>query len=131
MHKVFTSKTQKIGEFGEEITCTYLKKQGFTILERNYYKSAGEIDIVAKKGSVLHFIEVKTVSHETNRQKPLIKPEENFTQNKIRKFKKIIDFYLADKRVSHETKIQIDLLCVYVDPNSKKAQIQPFWNIIL
>lgn len=131
MPKVFTSKTQKIGKLGEDIACIYLKNLGFTISERNYYKLVGEIDVIAKKDNILHFIEVKTVSHETKGQKPLIQPEENLTQEKIRKFKKIIDFYLTYKSVSHETKIQIDLLAIYIDKNTKKAQIKPFWNIII
>jgi putative endonuclease len=138
--KVFTSQTQKTGELGEDIACIYLKKLGFTVLERNYYKLIGEIDIVAEKKGILHFIEVKSVSYlpdsvsgETleNIASVFIKPEENFTQDKIYKFKKIISFYTADKHVSHETEIQIDLLTIYIDRNTKKAQIKPFWNIIL
>lgn len=133
MPKVFTSETQKIGKLGEDITCIYLKKLGFTVLERNYYKLIGEIDIIAKKEGILHFIEVKSVSCETLENMSLlaIKPEENFTLDKIYKFKKIISFYMGDKRVSHETQIQIDLLAVYIDKNTKKAHIKPFWNIIL
>lgn len=131
MPKVFTSKTQRIGELGESIACIYLKNLGFTIVERNYYKLVGEIDIIAKKNSVLHFIEVKTVSCETNGQKPLIRPEENLTREKMRKFKKIIDFYLAHKHVSRVTEVQIDLLAVYIDSNTKKVQIKPFWNIVI
>lgn len=140
MPKVFTSETQKIGKLGEDITCIYLKKLGFTVLERNYYKLIGEIDIVAEKQGVLHFIEIKSVSclpdsvsGETleNMNLLMIRPEENFTADKIHKFKKIITFYMADKRVSHETKLQIDLLAIYIDKNTKKAQIKPFWNVIL
>lgn len=131
MPKVFTSKSQKIGESGENIACIYLKSKGFTVIERNYYKLIGEIDIIAKKANILHFIEVKSVSCEKIGQKTLIRPEENFTQEKIRKFKKIINFYLAHKNVTRETLIQIDLLAIYLDKETKKAQIKPFWNIIL
>ncbi len=133
MPKVFTSQTQKKGELGEDIACIYLKKLGFTILERNYYKLLGEIDIIAKKEGILHFIEVKSVSCETleNIDNLTIRPEENFTVDKIQKFKKIISFYMADKHVSHETKIQIDLLAIYIHTNTKKAQVKHFWNIIL
>ncbi len=133
MPKVFTSRTQKIGELGEDISCIYLGKIGFIIIERNYYKLIGEIDIIAQKEGILHFIEVKSVSCETLENKSLlmIRPEENFTQDKILKFKKIIAFYMVDKHVSHETRIHIDLLAVYIDKNTKKAQIKPFWDIIL
>ena len=49
MPKVFTSKSQNIGEIGEELAALFHMKQGFTILERNYTQKWGEIDIIAKK----------------------------------------------------------------------------------
>ena len=66
MPKVFTSKKQKIGEIGENIACKFLVKQGFSILDRNYTKKWGELDIVARKYDKLYFIEVKSVSGEGN-----------------------------------------------------------------
>ncbi|OGH24893.1 MAG: hypothetical protein A3B47_02160 [Candidatus Levybacteria bacterium RIFCSPLOWO2_01_FULL_39_24] len=49
---------------GENIACDYIKKLGFKIIERNFRKGYGEIDIIAtektKDGDVLTFIEVKT-----------------------------------------------------------------------
>lgn len=62
------TKTQKqiIGDLGEGVVCNYLKNKGFCVIQRNYWKPWGEIDIIAKKGNILHFIEVKTVTRETN-----------------------------------------------------------------
>lgn len=62
MPKVFTSKTQKIGEIGESIAVKFLMKQGFKVIERNYTKKCGEIDIIALKQDKIYFIEVKSVS---------------------------------------------------------------------
>ena len=62
MPKVFTSETQKTGEIGENIAVKFLVKQGFSILNRNYTKKWGELDIVAEKAGKIHFIEVKSVS---------------------------------------------------------------------
>lgn len=59
----FTEK-QRIGRLGEEIAVKYLKNKGFLIITQNYLKKCGEIDIIAQKGKILHFVEVKTVSHE-------------------------------------------------------------------
>ncbi len=49
-----------IGRYGEEIAVEYLKSLGCEILKRNYVGAHGEIDVIAKKGSKLMFVEVKT-----------------------------------------------------------------------
>ena len=62
MPKVFTSKSQKTGELGESLAEKYLKKKGYRIIERNYTIPQGEIDIIAKEGNDLIFVEVKAIS---------------------------------------------------------------------
>ena len=52
--------TQNIGEKGEEYTVTFLKKKKYKILERNYRKRYGEIDIIAENKNYIVFVEVKT-----------------------------------------------------------------------
>jgi len=49
-----------IGLYGEESAVQYLKRKGYSIIERNVYIAGGEIDIVAKKDTLLVFVEVKT-----------------------------------------------------------------------
>lgn len=78
--KHFTSKTQKIGEIGEEKACMFLVKQGFRIIERNSANKFGEIDIVAKKGNAYYFFEVKT-----GKRGGFVNPGENLTKEKLRK----------------------------------------------
>lgn len=48
-----------IGKKKEELAEQYLKSQGYEILEKNFYSHAGEIDIIAKDGTYLVFVEVK------------------------------------------------------------------------
>ena len=52
--------TTSTGLAGEETAAGYLKKKGFTIVARNYRARGGELDIVAQKGKLLVFAEVKT-----------------------------------------------------------------------
>jgi putative endonuclease len=51
-----------VGRYGEQLAATYLCSKGLTILERNWRCSDGELDIVARDGEALVFVEVKTRS---------------------------------------------------------------------
>lgn len=48
------------GNEAEDIACRFLADNGFAVIERNFYSRFGEIDIIALKDGVLHFIEVKS-----------------------------------------------------------------------
>ncbi len=53
-------RNQNVGRQGEEEAVRFLHSQGYKIVERNFKKPQGDIDIVALDGDVLVFIEVKT-----------------------------------------------------------------------
>lgn len=130
--KVFTSDSQKIGLLGEDVACKFLMKHGFSILERNYTKKWGEIDIIAKKNNKFYFVEVKSrkvqdidlVSYETNR------PEENMHPWKLKRLSRTVQTYLIHNRIGN-TPWQFDLLVVYLDINNRKARIRVMDNVIL
>ena len=119
---------KKIGALGENMACRFLVKRGFRILDRNYSKKWGEIDIVAEKDKIFRFIEVKSiVSYETNRYRP----EENVHYQKLKRLSRVIQTYLLDKKVSYETEWQIDVLAVFLDLDNKKAKFRFTENIII
>ena len=66
---------QNIGQSGEEVAATYLKKSGYQILDRNYANvrgiRLGEIDIVAEKDKHIVFVEVKAAWIEAGRESRL------------------------------------------------------------
>lgn len=53
---------RQLGQRGEEMAVKYLRRQGYFILERNYRTREGEIDVIAKGGETLVFVEVKTAT---------------------------------------------------------------------
>lgn len=94
MIRIFTSKTQQIGEKGEELAVVFLMKQGFKVLERNVHSRNGEIDIVAKKGKVTYFFEVKAGKAGT-----WFNPAQNLTKDKLAKFHKAVQYYVFTHRI--------------------------------
>ncbi|MFA6463521.1 MAG: YraN family protein [Candidatus Paceibacterota bacterium] len=140
----------KIGKLGEDIAVRFLKKRGFSVLSRNYLKKQGEIDIVATKAGIYHFIEVKAVSREIINNRPIkgdfVEPEENMHRNKIRRLRNSIEIYLQSNHVSpqghflfsksqdsKENKVALttyingykfDLCVIYIDESKKKACVK-------
>ncbi len=135
MPKVFTSKKQKIGETGENIATKFLVKHKFSVLDRNYTKKWGEIDIVAKKDSKLYFVEVKSVSRETLdkvcHETGEYKPEDNMHPWKMKRLSRTIQTYLLDKKIVNDMEWQVDLLVVYLDLKNKKAKVKVVSDVIL
>lgn len=135
------AKTAKrnIGDKGEEVACRYLETRGYRVVERNYLKPWGEIDIVAEKAKKLYFVEVKTVSRDTgkgggvgdgSRETPY-RPEDNVHPAKLRRLHRAIQTYLLDHKVPEATEWQIDVACVYLDFETRRARVEILENVIM
>ncbi|MCV3382845.1 YraN family protein [Campylobacter sp. IFREMER_LSEM_CL292] len=94
------------GKKGEELACEFLKIQGFEILKRNFHSKFGEIDIIAKKDKILHFIEVKSTQGD-------YEVEYRLDNKKYNKIIKTIEYYFMKHK--NDENYQLDLLCVYKD----------------
>jgi putative endonuclease len=123
-----TAKRQT-GDIGEDIAAKYLLGKGFSVIERNYWRPWGEIDLVAQKGEALHFVEVKTVSREPGPWG--IRPEENMHPAKLRRLHRAVQTYLIEKRVGEGSLWQIDLVCVFLNNEAKQARVEVIENIVL
>lgn len=125
----------KIGSYGELIAVNYLKKHKFKIITTNYLKKWGEIDIVARGTSKIHFVEVKTVSYETKQQLGRAvshgtwRPEENVSTHKILKLSRAIESWLMENNCNSEW--QIDVAAVRIVPCEKYATIKYIPNVII
>lgn len=105
--------TKKIGDKGEDYTVSYLKKRGYKILDRNYRKNYGEIDIVARKGDMLCFVEVKTRHSNTVTQ-----PYEAVDFRKRAKIIRTAEAYLIENRL--QINCRFDISEVFVDKETLK-----------
>ena len=121
----------EIGKIGENLATTFLMKQGFAILERNYRVKVGEIDIIAQKDNTLHFVEVKSIKvRDLNQiESSVIKPEDNLSFAKWSKLLLAIAAYKKHHSVPYETPEQIDLACVYVDMEKREGRVKLVQNV--
>lgn len=119
------AKHNEIGKIGEDLAAQFLIQKGLEIVQKNFWKPYGEIDIISREKSGRHrFIEVKTVSHETS-----YRPEENMHPQKVRRLMRVVEVYLVSHGISDEW--QFDLICVYLNQETKNAKIKHLENIIL
>ncbi|EKD79507.1 MAG: hypothetical protein ACD_41C00052G0003 [uncultured bacterium] len=84
------------GKRGEDQAVEYLTQHGYAILERNWFKRIGEIDIIARKGDVIYFFEVKTRSGLKYGH-----PFEAISQYRIRMIKRLGAVYVSDHQLSY------------------------------
>lgn len=126
----------EIGRIGEDIAAKWLVSRGMNVIERNYLRKWGEIDIVAcvTSGEV-HFVEVKTVSYETKAKLEYAvshgtwRPEENVHRSKIDRFKRAIQTWIAENK--YKGKWQTDIITLRLVPREKIARIKLIDNVIL
>ena len=114
-----------IGKYGEDLACDFLTKKGFEIIERNFrFSKMAEIDIIAVKKSVLHFVEVKTRT-----QKFFGTPMEAVTPSKLKQIYSCAIEYI-NKTKKRYKKYQIDAIGIILD-KEKIEKIDFVENITL
>ena len=127
------SESRKFGNKGEEIACKFLESNRFSIIDRNYLRKVGEIDIVAQKDGVTYFIEVKSVSRENNSNtgsSSEFRPEDNIGPAKVASLKKVIEIYLNDKNM-FDSKWSFSVITVKIDDKNKVARVKFIEDIVL
>ncbi|MBC8266380.1 MAG: YraN family protein [Flavobacteriales bacterium] len=107
----------KKGEEGEQIAQSYLTDLGYIILEKNWRFQKAEVDIIAKDGNFLVFVEVKCRS--TN---IFGEPQAFVSGKKQLLFKDAAEGYLEQKDLNYE--IRFDIIAIIL--SSQKAKIEHF-----
>ena len=114
-----------LGAWGERVACALLRRDGWSILERGYRLGRREIDVIARRGSLLAFVEVKTRS--TDRFGP---PAEAVTWRKRREIETVALDYLA-RHVRDDVDVRFDVVSVLAGPGHRLLRcehLQDAWR---
>ena len=108
---------------GEDLAAKFLREKGYKIIDRNFRKGYGEIDIIAIKNDILVFVEVKTktsLSHGT--------PLEEIGYYKLRSLIKTAEFYkLLNPKLPDQ--MRIDAISIMLDNSGSLSSIEHIENI--
>lgn len=102
---------QALGRWGEELAERHLAAQGLEVLDRNWRCQAGELDIVAREGTVLVFVEVKTRSGRAYGE-----PAEAVSAAKARRIHGLAVRWLAERRPRGTWDLRFDVVAVVRTP---------------
>ncbi len=118
-----TQNNLQLGSYGEDIAANYLASLGLKVIERNFRKRYGEIDIIAKESDTLVFVEVKT-----RKTSAFGSPAEAITPGKLRALIKSAHYY----KLLHPqlpAAMRIDLLSLVLTENNKVKSLELIKNI--
>lgn len=107
---------KEIGDYGENLAAQFLHKNGYTILERNFRVSSGELDIIALQRETLVVVEVKTRKDDS-----FYSAREAVTISKQNKIKAALKEYISGKKLKYN-EIRFDVIEVY----TKNGKIEHF-----
>jgi putative endonuclease len=124
-------KPLSMGIRGEEAAAKYLKNMGYRILETNFFnekgRRLGEIDIIAKDGEEIVFVEVKT-RKTFSKNSPL--PEESITPAKLYKLNKAASFYISKNRL-FDAVYRFDAITLLANQKNNRATLKHIKNIFI
>ncbi len=106
--------TRAIGNSGERQAVSFLQRQGFAILDRNYVFNHGEVDVVAKDGDELVFVEVKI-----RRNTQFGSPEESVTPAKQELIRRTAEGYIHEKKLNNIF-CRFDVVAITIEKGIKK-----------
>ncbi|MEN0003467.1 MAG: YraN family protein [Bacteroidota bacterium] len=99
------AKHNEVGQAGEAFAASYLQAKGYTLLEQNWRYSRAEVDIIAKEGDVLVFVEVKTRSNLA-----FGLPEDFVTKRQEQYLAEAASVYM--EHIGHDWEVRFDIIGV-------------------
>ena len=122
--------TKDTGQRGEDIAAAFLEQKGYKILERSFVNrlsgpQAGEVDIIAKKGDIIRFVEVKALTSGNS-----FFPEAKVNYSKQKKLIRSAQLWMAKNRVPFDSKWSIEVVSIVFGMNGEKPQIRHLENAV-
>ncbi len=118
---------QNLGDAGEEAAANHLAGLGYAILARKYKKKIGEVDIIAQKGDIVHFVEVKTSVYYPDSG---FLPEVRVNRKKAYRLRRTCELYLSETKALPDQKWQIDVISVILNVDGSLNSLNHFENAI-
>ncbi len=103
----------QLGAWGELLAAAYLREKGYVIIERDWHSKHRDIDIVAKDGDCLVFVEVKT-----RRNKDFMDPLRAVDHQKLKNLRKAMNHYIKYHRI--ELQCRLDVITVVGTLNAEE-----------
>jgi len=100
--------TSKTGKAGERFAEAYIKKLGFHLLDSNWRRPWGELDLVAEKEGIVHFIEVKASSAPAEGFEPQLRAD----PKKMKKVERTARTWLVANRYPWDQPWQMDVIAI-------------------
>jgi len=120
------TRKSEIGKKGEDFAANYLTKNGYKVIARNFREKWGELDIIAKApDKTLVFVEVKTISGSFGG----LKPEDQVSAAKLRKFKRIAALYAGNHEELIDEKRGWRLDLIAIELGAQKPIVRHYENI--
>jgi putative endonuclease len=114
-----------LGQWGENVAALHLESAGYAIVERNWRCRGGEIDLVARDGETVVFVEVKT-----RRGRDFGAPEEALTPRKAQKLMTLGQQYVVDHDLD-DVDWRIDLVAIELDERGRLLRCDHIPNAVL
>lgn len=114
-----------LGRFGEGLAERYLAGKGYAVVGRNWRCPRGELDIIARDGGTLVFVEVRT-----RRGAAFGSPEESITDVKKARLIETARAYLQESGCAEDTPWRIDVVGVEVTRGGKVSEIRHIPNAV-
>lgn len=103
-----SDRRRALGQRGEDAAAAYVERQGWTVVERNWRVSAGEVDIICVDGTDLVFVEVKTRKSSSKGS-----PDEAVTPAKQRRYERLAREYVAQAGLD-DVNVRFDVISILV-----------------